>query len=58
MTIEVLFWLLMILWAVLGVYSRRDDFRGGNYGLIGGGVLLWVLLALLGWKVFGSIIKS
>jgi len=58
MTIGFVFWLLMILWLLFGLYWNRGDIRGGNYGILGGNLLLFVLLFLLGWKVFGFIIQG
>lgn len=57
MPISFLFWLLMILWLVFGLYWSRNDIRGGSYGLVGGNLMLFVLLFLLGWKVFGFVIQ-
>jgi hypothetical protein len=50
MTIGFVFWLLMILSLVLGGVrlSRSKDYQGGGVDL-----LVWVLLALVGWQVFG-----
>ncbi|MFN4261308.1 MAG: hypothetical protein ACK4RK_18645 [Gemmataceae bacterium] len=53
MSIGFVFWLLMILWLLFGLYWNRTDLRGGNYGLVGGNLMLFVVLFLLGWKVFG-----
>ncbi len=58
MTIGFVFWLLMILWLVFGLYLNRDDLRGGKYGIAGGNLLLFVLLFLLGWKSFGFVIQG
>ena len=57
MPIGVLFWVLMILWLLFGLYWNRDDLRGGKYGLVGGNILLFILLGLLGWKVFGPVLQ-
>jgi len=57
-TIGFVFWLLMVLWLIFGVYWNRSDIRGGNYGLLGGNLLLFVLLFLLGWKLFGFPIQA
>jgi hypothetical protein len=51
MTIAFLFWLLMILWLVFGVWSTWPNLRAGGPDL-----LLFILLGLLGWKVFGAAI--
>ena len=58
MSIGFIFWLLMILWLVFGLYWNRGDIRGGNYGVAGGNLMLFILLFLLGWKSFGFIIHE
>lgn len=58
MTIGFIFWLLMLLWILFGLYSNREDLRGGKYGATGGNLLLFILLFLLGWRVFGFIIQG
>lgn len=58
MTIGFVFWLLMLLWILFGLYSNREDLRGGKYGVTGGNLLLFILLFLLGWRVFGFIIQG
>lgn len=57
MAIGSLFWLLMILWLLFGLYWNRGDFRSGNYGLVGGNLMLFIVLFLLGWQVFGFPIQ-
>ncbi len=46
MPMGVLFWLLVILWAI-------SAFTGWG-GIVASNGLLLVLFALLGWKVFGA----
>jgi len=58
MTLGFVFWLLMILWLLFGLYWNRNDIRGGNYGILGGNLMLFVLLFLLGWKTFGFVIQG
>jgi len=57
MTIGLLFWILMILWLVLGAVPY---FGPGpkNWPTIGGSFLGWCCLALVGWKVFGPAIHG
>lgn len=57
MPIGVLFWVLMILWLLFGLYWNRNDLRGGHYGVMGGNLVLFLLLGLLGWKVFGPVLQ-
>jgi hypothetical protein len=52
-----LFWVLMVIWILFGFYNGRSDFRAGNYGGFGGNLLLFILLFLLGWKVFGFVVQ-
>ena len=51
MSIGFLFWLLMVLWLIFGAYTRRASLSAP--WIWGGDLLLWVLLFLLGWRVFG-----
>jgi hypothetical protein len=51
MSISLLFWLLMVLWLVAVAVPVP-------YGKWPGTVLLWVLLALIGWRVFGAMLHN
>lgn len=53
MSIGFLFWILMLFWLLFGLYSNRTNLTGGNFAPLGGGLLLFLLLFFLGWKVFG-----
>jgi hypothetical protein len=57
MTLGFLFWLLMILWLIFGFWQWRPVIPA-NYGPFGGHILLWILLFLLGWKLFGFVIQG
>jgi len=51
-----IFWMLMILWAVFGLYPFIV--ANPNPRILGGGnLLLFVLLLLLGLQVFGAVVK-
>jgi hypothetical protein len=52
-----LFWLLMLLWLVLGLWVTWPV-GGGAYGPVGVNLLLFVLIALLGWKEFGPPLQG
>jgi hypothetical protein len=58
MTIGMLFWILMVIWFIFGLYWNRADLAAGSYGVFGGNLLLFILLFLLGWKVFGFVIQG
>jgi len=53
MPMGVLFWVLMIFWFIFGLYWNRKDIIGGDYGVAGSNLVLFILLALIGWKSFG-----
>lgn len=53
MTLGLAFWILMLLWLVFGFASYRGVVAG-VYSWYGNTMLLFILLLLLGWKVFGA----
>lgn len=61
MPISFIFWLLMLLWLLFGfaIYWPADRTSGPRVFLpMGGNLLLFVLLFLLGWKAFGFAITG
>jgi len=57
MSFQLLYWVLMLLWLVFGLWSGWP--APGTVGAtafrpLGGTLLLFILLVILGWKVFGS----
>ena len=52
MSFGLAFWILMLLGIVLGFFWWRGAL--GPYGYAGGGLWLFLLLGLLGWRVFGA----
>jgi hypothetical protein len=53
MSISLMYWILMLVWLVLGVWSSWP-----NYKTSGGNALLFILLLILGWKIFGAPING
>jgi hypothetical protein len=55
MTLGLAYWILMLLWLAFGVWTSwpAKDLKAS-----GGDGLLFILLVLLGWKVFGAPIQS
>jgi len=51
-----IYWIVMLIWLVLGLWSNWPVV--GNGRPLGGTIVLFVLLVLLGWKVFGPPIKG
>lgn len=58
MSISLLFWLLMLLWLCLGIAPRFPRGATPAYFPFVGDLLLFVLIALLGWRVFGAAIHG
>lgn len=54
MTKGLLFWVIML---VLLIFSLWASYPFANYGMVGMSLVVWVLLALLGWAVFGAAVK-
>ena len=57
MTIGLLFWVLMILSLLFGGASLSPKWSE-KMPTWSHGILVWVLLALLGWAVFGPALKG
>ncbi len=53
MTTSLLFWILMLLYAVLEVTSKPLDFKSHKSG-----VVLFVAIVLLGYKVMGPVLRD
>jgi len=51
MTFGLMFWVLMLLWLVFGLFQWYSPQPRLWYGH---GAFLFVLFLLLGWKVFGA----
>jgi hypothetical protein len=60
MTIGFLYWFLMLLWLLFGLYWHWPADRGSPAGFapLGGSLLLFILLFLVGWRVFGFPIQG
>jgi len=54
MSIGLLFWILMIIGAVLSIWSNYP--YTGGYRPFAGQFFIFVLLFLLGWRAFGFIV--
>ncbi len=60
MPIGMIFWMLMILWFVFGLYWHWPASSASGapaIGPIGNHFLVFVLFFLVGWKVFGFVVQ-
>ncbi len=54
-----LFWILMLFWLVVGLWGFWPVGGAGiAFGAIGWGLVLFLLIGLLGWKVFGAPLQG
>jgi hypothetical protein len=58
MSIGLVFWILMLLWLVLGLWSNWPGIADRQFAPLGNSVLLFILLLLLGWDAFGPPIRG
>lgn len=54
MTFALCYWILMLVWLVFFLLTNPIS----NWRQAGGPVLIFILLLLLGWKVFGPPLHS
>ena len=50
MTIGLVFWILMLIWLVFGLWQSWPNVQGWGAG----NLFLFILLLLLGWHSFGA----
>lgn len=58
MPIGIVFWMIMIIWAIFGVAWNSNPTLFGAWGWLPNWLLLFVLFALLGWHDFGPVIHG
>jgi hypothetical protein len=51
MSFGLIFWVLMLLWLIFGLWGYYRPMTGWWYGH---GAFLFILFLLLGWRVFGA----
>jgi len=56
MSIGLLFWVIFVICLIFGVWGRTDV--GRAYWVDYNGWVVFVLLFLLGWRVFGFVIQG
>jgi hypothetical protein len=57
MSLQLIFWILMLIWLIFGVVSQTG-YIAGPYGFWGNTLLIFILFLILGWKVFGSPVQG
>lgn len=57
MPLSILFWVLMIIWLVFGLWSNYVPGQPYPRWAGVGNILLFILFAILGWAQFGAPVK-
>jgi len=58
MIFAIFFWILMLLWLVAGGLAVWGPGSNQRYVIGSHTLLLFLLLLLLGWKLFGGVFKG
>jgi hypothetical protein len=63
MSLGLIFWILMLVWLVFGIWwtwpaPAPQQSTAWHYAPLGSNVLLFILLLLLGWAIFGAPVKT
>ena len=53
-----LFWVLMLVWLIFGLWASWPASGSTNFAPVGGNLLLFLLIGLLGWKEFGPPLQG
>lgn len=57
MTIGFLFWLIMVIWFLFGLWQNYTPDQPYPFQRAAGNLLTFILFGLLGWQVFGPVIR-
>jgi len=57
MPIGILFWVLYVICLVFGIWSGYVPGQPYTYRSWGGSLVVFILLGILGWAVFGPVVK-
>ena len=58
MSFELFFWVLMLLWILYGFGWNLNPAALGSWGWFPNSLFMWILFALLGWKVYGPMLHG
>ncbi len=51
MTLTIAYWVLMLIWLVLGAVTI---WHTGGYVFVGSNIILFLLFLIIGWQLFGA----
>ena len=53
MTLAILFWVIMVFWLLFIIGSNWPP-----KGQLAGQLIVWVVIAIVGWQVFGPVVHK
>ena len=57
MPLGILFWVIYVIAIIFGVWSNYAPAEPLWYRKAGAYLVLWLLVGMLGWSVFGPVVK-
>lgn len=57
MPLSILFWVIYIIALIVGFWGYYEPAAPGWPRRAGGHIVIWILIGLLGWHVFGPAIR-
>ena len=57
MPLSILFWVIYVICILFGVWSNYDAGQPLWYRRAGAYLVLWLLVGVLGWEVFGPVVR-
>lgn len=57
MPIGILFWVLYVVCLIFGMFIGYTPGQPYTYRNWGGSLMVFILIGILGWAVFGSVVK-
>ena len=58
MPLGILFWVVYVIAILFGLWSNYEANQPLWFKRAGAYSILWLLVGILGWAVFGSVVKS
>jgi hypothetical protein len=57
MPLSFFFWMIYVLVLIIGVWFNYEPAQPLWYRRAGSYIALWILVGILGWEVFGSVVR-
>ena len=58
MPIGILFWVIYVIAILFGVWSNYDAANELWFRRAGAYLVLWILVGIIGWRVFGPVVHG